>query len=275
MLRPSSPRSALKWRLYLKSSSDERWLSATTMMLPPSPPSSPEGPPYGTPSSRRNAAEPLPPSPALTAMLASSMNRMGTGLPRGRRRYIPGRDLAGRVEPHRDRAGDAACDAGLDRGWHHGGGDLRRDGDASSRSDPARAACAGGRGCAGGDVVAAVRTDGTIARARRCDAISAVASACAVATARARGRGDRGVAAAVAGALARRRAGARIRARSRVHAVHRGARAEARARAACRVAIVGRTRARAPSRVHARAPLALERRGALCWWASAARGWCL
>src|SRR3569832_224237 len=209
MLRPSSPRSALKWRLYLKSSSDERWLSATTMMLPPSSPSPPEGPPYGTPSSRRNAAEPLPPSPAVTAMLASSMNCMGTGLPRGRRRYIPGRDLAGRVEPHRDRAGAAACDAGLDRGWHHGGGDLRRDGDASSRSDPARPACTGGRGWTGGDVAAVVRADGAIARTRRRDAIPAVASACAVATTLARDGGDHRAAAAVVGAVARRRARAR------------------------------------------------------------------
>src|SRR4051812_19696745 len=47
-----------------------------TVMLPPLPPSPPEGPPYGTPSSRRNAAEPFPPSPALTSMIASSMNCM-------------------------------------------------------------------------------------------------------------------------------------------------------------------------------------------------------
>src|SRR3569623_3500028 len=48
--------------------------SATTITLPPSPPSPPEGPPRGTPSSRRNAADPLPPSPALSWMTASSMN---------------------------------------------------------------------------------------------------------------------------------------------------------------------------------------------------------
>src|SRR5947208_9374339 len=44
------------------------------MMSPPLPPSPPEGPPRGTNFSRRKARHPLPPSPALTRILASSMN---------------------------------------------------------------------------------------------------------------------------------------------------------------------------------------------------------
>src|SRR5271163_2195301 len=43
-------------------------------MLPPSPPSPPEGPPRGTYFSRRNATQPLPPSPAFTEIFASSTN---------------------------------------------------------------------------------------------------------------------------------------------------------------------------------------------------------
>src|SRR5919108_2762972 len=41
---------------------------------PPLPPSPPEGPPRGTNFSRRKATQPFPPSPALTRILASSMN---------------------------------------------------------------------------------------------------------------------------------------------------------------------------------------------------------
>src|SRR5260370_42060969 len=43
-------------------------------MLPPCPPSPPEGPPRGTYFSRRKAMQPLPPSPAFTSILASSTN---------------------------------------------------------------------------------------------------------------------------------------------------------------------------------------------------------
>src|SRR5438132_586555 len=61
-------------------------------MLPPWPPSPPEGPPRGTYFSRRKATQPLPPSPAFTKILASSTN-MGTRLRKGRfaiqRRYRP------------------------------------------------------------------------------------------------------------------------------------------------------------------------------------------
>src|SRR5450631_1459163 len=44
------------------------------MTSPPLPPSPPEGPPRGTNISRRNARQPLPPSPAFTRIVASSMN---------------------------------------------------------------------------------------------------------------------------------------------------------------------------------------------------------
>src|SRR5258708_29085483 len=47
-------------------------------MVPPAPPSPPEGPPRGTNFSRRKATQPLPPSPAFTYILASSTN---TGSP--------------------------------------------------------------------------------------------------------------------------------------------------------------------------------------------------
>src|ERR1700731_4886997 len=44
------------------------------MMSPPLPPSPPDGPPRGTNFSRRKAMQPLPPSPAFTRILASSIN---------------------------------------------------------------------------------------------------------------------------------------------------------------------------------------------------------
>src|SRR5215813_5435961 len=46
-------------------------------MLPPLPPSPPLGPPRGTYFSRRNATQPLPPSPAFTKIFASSTNTAG------------------------------------------------------------------------------------------------------------------------------------------------------------------------------------------------------
>src|SRR6185369_11354407 len=48
--------------------------SATAMMLPPRPPSPPSGPPRGTNFARRNEADPSPPLPATTSILASSKN---------------------------------------------------------------------------------------------------------------------------------------------------------------------------------------------------------
>src|SRR5690348_5807700 len=71
---PWRPRSALysglkrKWTKVL-------WRSLDSMTTsPPLPPSPPEGPPRGTNFSRRKAMQPLPPSPALTRILASSTN---------------------------------------------------------------------------------------------------------------------------------------------------------------------------------------------------------
>src|SRR5258708_5404739 len=48
------------------------------MTSPPRPPSPPLGPPRGTNFSRRKARQPLPPSPAFTRILTSSMNIGGT-----------------------------------------------------------------------------------------------------------------------------------------------------------------------------------------------------
>src|ERR1700730_7491657 len=47
---------------------------ATIKIAPPCPPSPPLGPPRGTNSSRRNARQPFPPSPATTWMSTSSTN---------------------------------------------------------------------------------------------------------------------------------------------------------------------------------------------------------
>src|ERR1700691_6087892 len=51
---------------------------ATMVTSPPRPPSPPLGPPRGTYFSRRKAKQPLPPLPALTRMVTSSMNTEGT-----------------------------------------------------------------------------------------------------------------------------------------------------------------------------------------------------
>src|SRR5271155_1567063 len=71
---PCRPRSAeysglkRKWISVLCCSLD------SIQMSPPLPPSPPEGPPRGTNFSRRKAMQPLPPPPALTRILASSIN---------------------------------------------------------------------------------------------------------------------------------------------------------------------------------------------------------
>src|SRR5262245_15112173 len=76
-------------------------------MLPPRPPSPPEGPPRGTNFSRRNAALPSPPLPACTWMVASSMN------------FIWG--SAQTKKPHRLRSGLIAASGGrLGREDAHG-----------------------------------------------------------------------------------------------------------------------------------------------------------
>src|SRR5712692_7414268 len=68
--------------------------------LPPLPPSPPEGPPRGTYFSLRNARQPLPPSPALTQIFASSTNTAhsqcwGKGYARATRKH-----KAARPEDH-------------------------------------------------------------------------------------------------------------------------------------------------------------------------------
>src|SRR5260370_2593874 len=71
---PCRPRSALYSGLKRKCTS-VLWRSLDSIQTsPPLPPSPPEGPPRGTNFSRRNAMQPLPPSPALTRILASSIN---------------------------------------------------------------------------------------------------------------------------------------------------------------------------------------------------------
>src|ERR1700675_512365 len=49
-------------------------------MLPPRPPSPPDGPPRGTYFSRRNATHPFPPSPAFTEIFVSSTNILHSSL---------------------------------------------------------------------------------------------------------------------------------------------------------------------------------------------------
>src|SRR6185503_1466398 len=51
------------------------------MTSPPFPPSPPSGPPRGTHASRRKETQPLPPSPALILIFASSRNMGGRGYP--------------------------------------------------------------------------------------------------------------------------------------------------------------------------------------------------
>src|ERR1041385_6021195 len=58
-------------------------LLATRTTSPPRPPSPPLGPPLGTNFSLRKARQPLPPSPALTRILTSSMNNDSRALLRG------------------------------------------------------------------------------------------------------------------------------------------------------------------------------------------------
>src|SRR5579863_1979213 len=71
---PWRPRSALYSGLKRKCTR-VLWRSLDSIMTsPPRPPSPPEGPPRGTNFSRRKATHPLPPSPALTRIFASSMN---------------------------------------------------------------------------------------------------------------------------------------------------------------------------------------------------------
>src|SRR6516165_8930924 len=108
---PWRPRSALYSGLKRKCTS-VLWRSLDSIqMSPPLPPSPPEGPPRGTNFSRRKATQPLPPLPALTRIVASSMNiaagRWSFALPcptkKPRReaeaRYPPIFRMAGRGRP--------------------------------------------------------------------------------------------------------------------------------------------------------------------------------
>src|SRR5439155_4685083 len=80
---PWRPRCALYSGLKRKCTS-VLWRSLDSMMMsPPLPPSPPLGPPLGTNFSLRKARQPLPPSPALTRILTSSMNNDSRALLRG------------------------------------------------------------------------------------------------------------------------------------------------------------------------------------------------
>src|ERR1039458_616447 len=71
---PCRPRPAVYSGLKRKCTS-VLWRSLDSIqMSPPLPPSPPDGPPRGMNFSRRNAMQPLPPSPAFTRILASSIN---------------------------------------------------------------------------------------------------------------------------------------------------------------------------------------------------------
>src|SRR3954468_16671741 len=85
----SGPAAPLQFELPPRAPSFARWMrakrystsvlilrSARAHTLPPRPPSPPSGPPRGTYFSRRKCAAPLPPLPACTSILASSMNFM-------------------------------------------------------------------------------------------------------------------------------------------------------------------------------------------------------
>src|SRR5579859_730978 len=72
-------------------------------MLPPLPPSPPLGPPRGTYFSRRNATQPLPPSPAFIEIFASSTNIKCLCVMRQRYGYRrPSSSLGTRRQPQDD-----------------------------------------------------------------------------------------------------------------------------------------------------------------------------
>src|SRR5690606_30110110 len=73
---PFSPRCALNWRWWRKSTRVLRFSSACSQTSPPSPPSPPSGPPSGMNFSRRKPTQPLPPLPAMTVISASSTSFM-------------------------------------------------------------------------------------------------------------------------------------------------------------------------------------------------------
>jgi len=79
---PFWPRWARKIFWWRKSTRVFRFSSASSQTLPPSPPSPPSGPPSGMNFSRRKLTQPLPPSPAITSISASSTSFMA-GADRG------------------------------------------------------------------------------------------------------------------------------------------------------------------------------------------------
>ena len=74
LLNPDPPFSARKVFLFLKSTSVFKLSVALINMEPPSPPSPPSGPPSGTYFSLLKLRQPLPPLPAFTKILVSSIN---------------------------------------------------------------------------------------------------------------------------------------------------------------------------------------------------------
>src|SRR5438105_6514944 len=115
-------------------------------MLPPRPPSPPSGPPRGTYFSRRKDAEPSPPLPAMTSILASSKNFIGRcveDLPdavdpflvlglhqdgaQARDRIAVARDAgAGEIEEIRRKLGEGEMEVALRRLGEDAARDLRR-----------------------------------------------------------------------------------------------------------------------------------------------------
>ncbi|MPM75514.1 hypothetical protein SDC9_122507 [bioreactor metagenome] len=77
-LLPSPPGVATYFLWYLKSISVLKSLSTSNITLAPLPPSPPSGPPAGTYFSLLNDTAPFPPFPALTNILALSINKSGT-----------------------------------------------------------------------------------------------------------------------------------------------------------------------------------------------------
>src|SRR6476469_6458935 len=117
---PWRPRCALYSGLKRKCTS-VLWRSLDSIITsPPRPPSPPEGPPRGTYFSRRNARQPLPPSPALMRMRASSRNcieKLSPGY--GRRPLGIGTvELLGRLDV--DKLAHAAPVAEIDHAGHLG-----------------------------------------------------------------------------------------------------------------------------------------------------------
>src|SRR5579859_2889995 len=110
MLSPSRPvqlePSPWRPRSPLYSGLKRKWTSVlwrsldSITMSPPRPPSPPEGPPRGTNFSRRKAMHPLPPSPPLILMIASSINMLSILIVQARegiRRQVQSQHRSGHI----------------------------------------------------------------------------------------------------------------------------------------------------------------------------------